>query len=102
MERGSVESVRAVLWYADIRGFTAIADTIPGLIVIELINAIFETLTASLRPRGGQVVKFFGDGRLAIFRFVDAAADAMESLDRLNAERVKAGKPVATVDLALL
>ena len=36
VERGSVESVRAVLWYADIRGFTAIADTTPGLIVIEL------------------------------------------------------------------
>jgi adenylate cyclase len=71
VERGSVESVQAVLWYADIRGFTAIAETTPGLIVIELINAIFETLTASLRPRGGQVLKFLGDGMLAVFPFVD-------------------------------
>ena len=113
VERGSVESVRAVLWYADIRGFTAIADTTPGLIVIELINAIFETLTASLRPRGGQVLKFLGDGMLATFPFVDAtrdetcsqaldaAAEAMESLDRLNAARQEAGKPIAVVDLAL-
>ena len=30
IERGSVESIRAVLWYADIRSFTAIADTTPG------------------------------------------------------------------------
>jgi adenylate cyclase len=67
VERGSVESVRAVLWYADIRGFTAIADTTPGLMVIDLLNAIFETLTASMRPRGGQVLKFLGDGMLAIF-----------------------------------
>src|SRR6266850_727563 len=113
VERGSVESVRAVLWYADIRGFTAIADTTPGLIVIELINAIFETLTASLRPRGGQVLKFLGDGMLAIFPFVDAtrdetcsqaldaAAEAMEGLDRLNTARQEAGKPIAVVDLAL-
>jgi adenylate cyclase len=114
VERGSVESVRAALWYADICGFTAIADTTPGLIVIELINAIFETLTASLRPRGGQVLKFLGDGMLATFPFVDAtrdddtcaqaidaAAEAMDGLDRLNAERQKAGKPVAAVDLAL-
>jgi adenylate cyclase len=113
VERGSVESVRAVLWYADIRGFTAIADTTPGLIVIELINAIFETLTASLRPRGGQVLKFLGDGMLAIFPFVDAtrdetcsqtidaAAEAMGGLDRLNAARQEAGKPIAAVDLAL-
>lgn len=113
VERGSVESVRAVLWYADIRGFTAIADTTPGIIVIELINAIFETLTASLRQRGGQVLKFLGDGMLAIFpvvdatrnqtcvQAIDAAAEAMEGVDRLNAERQKAGKPVAKVDLAL-
>ena len=113
VERGSVESVRAVLWFADVRGFTAIADTTPGLIVIELLNAIFETLTASLRPRGGQVLKFLGDGMLAIFPFVeatrddvcsqalDAAAEAMEGLDRLNAARSASGKPIAAVDLAL-
>ena len=99
VERGSVESVRAVLWYADIRGFTTIADTTPGLAVIELLDAIFETLTASLRPRGGQVLKFLGDGMLAIFPFVeaardetcsqalDAAAEAMHGLDGLNAAR---------------
>jgi adenylate cyclase len=113
VERGSVESLRAVLWLADIRGFTAIAETTPGLIVIELINAIFETLTASLRPRGGQVLKFLGDGMLAIFPFVDAtrdetcaraidaAVEAMEGLDRLSAERGRTGKPTAAVDLAL-
>ena len=99
VERGSVESVRAVLWFADVRGFTAIADTTPGLVVIELLNAIFETFTASLRPRGGQVLKFLGDGMLAIFPVVeatrdevcsqalDAAAEAMDGLDRLNAVR---------------
>ena len=113
VDRGSVESVRAVLWYADIRGFTAIADTTPGLIVIELLNAIFETLTASLRPRGGQVLKFLGDGMLATFPFVDAtrdetcrqaldaAAEAMDGIDRLNTARQETGKPIAAVDLAL-
>jgi adenylate cyclase len=113
VERGSVESVRAVLWYADIRGFTTIADTTPGLVVIELLDAIFETLTASLRARGGQVLKFLGDGMLAIFPFVeaardetciqalDAAAEAMSGLDGLNAARREAGKPIAAVDLAL-
>ena len=78
-----------------------------------MINAIFETLTASLRPRGGQVLKFLGDGMLATFPFVDAtrnetcsqaidaAAEAMEGLARLNAARQEAGKPIAVVDLAL-
>ena len=111
--RGSVEAVRAVLWYADIRGFTAIADVAPGLAVIEMLDEIFETLTASLRARGGQVLKFIGDGMLAIFPFVaatrdqtcghalDAAAEAMRAIDRLNQAQGAAGKPVAAVDLAL-
>jgi adenylate cyclase len=113
VERGSVESVRAVLWYADVRGFTAIADATPGLMVIELLNAICETLTASLRVRGGQVLKFLGDGMLATFPLVDAtrddtcsqaldaAVEAMAGIDRLNAARGEAGKPIAAVDLAL-
>ena len=34
VERGSVESVRAILWFADMRGFTKLADSNPGLEVI--------------------------------------------------------------------
>jgi adenylate cyclase len=113
VERGSVESIRAVLWYADIRGFTAIADARPGLAVIELLDEIFEALAAPLRRRGGQVLKFLGDGLLATFPFdgatrqatcrgaLDAAAEAMQALDTLSAVRRAAGKPTATVDLAL-
>src|ERR1700757_2800141 len=62
VERGSVEGIRAVLWYADIRSFTAIADITPGPDVIELLNEVFETITAPLRRRGGQGLKFMGDG----------------------------------------
>jgi adenylate cyclase len=113
VERGSVESIRAVLWYADIRAFTAFADTTPGAAVVELLDEVFETLTASLRSRGGQVLKFLGDGMLAIFPFeeaaraetcrlaLDAAAEAMCEVDRLNAARRAAGKRTAAVDLAL-
>jgi adenylate cyclase len=113
IERGSVESIHAVLWHADIRGFTAIADTTRGLLVIELLDDVFETLTALLRPRGGQVLKFVGDGMLAIFpcsdatrheicrRALDAAGEAMRAIDSLNCARRQAGKPIAEVDLAL-
>ncbi len=113
VERGSVESIRAVLWFADIRGFTTLADSNPGLDVIELLDEVFETLTAPLRSRGGQVLKFMGDGMLAIFPLlaetqaescrdaIDAAREAMHTLDRINRARVEACKPVAEVDLAL-
>ena len=111
--RGSVDRLRAVLWYADIRGFTALSDEAPGPVVVEFINEVFETLTASLRERGGQVLKFIGDAMLATFPFeetdraetcrraLDAAVEAMHNLDALNAARAAAGAPVAAVDLAL-
>ena len=110
VERGSVESIRAVLWYADIRGFTPLADATPGPVLIEMLDDVFEALTAALRPRGAQVLKFLGDGMLASFavvdaitcsRALDAAAEAMQSIDRLNADRTRTGKPIAVVDLAL-
>jgi adenylate cyclase len=113
VERGSVESLHAVLWYADIRGFTALADTVPGLTVIELLDEVFEALTATLRERGGQVLKFLGDGMLATFAFdaasraatcqqaLDAADEAMRAIAALDQVRAAAGKPVAAVDLAL-
>jgi len=113
IERGSVESIRAVLWFADMRGFTTLADGTPGLEVIALLDEVFETLTAPLRSRGGQVLKFMGDGMLAIFPLmaetqaetcrnaIHAAREAMHALDRINRARAEATKPVGEVDLAL-
>jgi adenylate cyclase len=111
--RGSVDKLRAVIWYADIRGFTTISDSAPGPVVVEFLNEVFEILTASLRVHGGQVLKFIGDGMLAVFSFeehdraetcrhaLDAAIEAMRNIDRLNQARAEAGLPAASVDLAL-
>ncbi len=49
VERGSVQRIRAALWFADIRGFTGIADARPGLAVIEMLN---ETFARTRGPRG--------------------------------------------------
>jgi adenylate cyclase len=111
--RGSVDKLNAVIWYADIRGFTPISDSAPGPMVVELLNDMFEALAAALRPRGGQVLKFIGDAMLAVFSFeekhrtetcwraLDAAVEAMGALSRLGKERRPAGLPAPSVDLAL-
>ena len=111
--RGSVDKIQAVIWFADIRGFTQISDAVPGPAVLELLNEVFEILTAALRPRGGQVLKFIGDAMLATFSFeeanraetcahaLDAASEALENLKAMNAARAEAGAPVASIDLAL-
>jgi adenylate cyclase len=111
--RGSVESIRAVLCFADIRGFTAIAEDEPAPVVVELLDEVFESLVAPIRSCGGQVLKFLGDGILASFPIgAGAATDtcrdalaateaAIAALGRLNQARRGAGKPSAMVDFAL-
>jgi adenylate cyclase len=113
IERGSVESLHAVLWFADIRGFTPTSDASPGPVVIELLNSVFEIIAATLRSRGGEVLKFLGDGVLATLSFkeadrartcqnaLDAAAETMRKLEMLNATRAASGVPTVTVDIAL-
>ena len=113
IERGSVETVHAVLWFADIRGFTAMSNSSPGAVVIDLLNSVFEALAAALRSRSGEILKFLGDGMLATLAFderdratacraaLDAAAEAISAIAALNATRTAAGLPAVTVDLAL-
>jgi adenylate cyclase len=111
--RGSLENLRAVIWYADIRGFTPISDSAPGPVVIDLLNEAFEIVTGALKRRGGQVLKFIGDGMLATFSFeepdraetcrraIEGALEAQQRLDAMNRRRAAAGMPLAAVDLAL-
>jgi len=111
--RGSVEKLRAAIWFADIRGFTAFSDAALGTVVIALLNDVFEILTAAVHSRGGQVLKFIGDGLLATFSFEEAdraetcrralagALEAVRNIDALNAERAAAGAPPVKVDIAL-
>ena len=111
--RGSLEKIRAVIWYADIRGFTTISGSAADASLIDLLNETFEILTAALRERGGQVLKFIGDAMLATFPFeeedranacrraIDAVRDATQRFDALNREREAAGAPPVVVDHAL-
>jgi adenylate cyclase len=113
VDRGTTDGLHAVLWYADIRGFTTASDQWPGPAIIDMLDDVFEALAAPLRLRGGQVLKFIGDAMLAIFAFedadeaatcrraLDAAGEAMQALASRNTERSAAGLPVVGVDLAL-
>jgi adenylate cyclase len=113
VERGSVSGLRSALWYGDVRGFTRMSDGLSGPRIVEMLNDVFETLTASLRPRGGHVVKFIGDALLATIAFedtdermacrhaLDAAVEGLENLRAVNDRRQAAGLPSAEVDIAL-
>lgn len=69
--RGSGEAIRAVIWCSDLRDFTKLSDTLPGSRVTELLNRVFESQVAAINRAGGEVLKFVGDGLVAIFPIED-------------------------------
>src|SRR5580704_9977571 len=73
IRRGDVERIRAVIWLSDMRGFTRRADTMAPASLIELLNLFYDNLVPAIEAEGGEVLKFMGDGLLAIFRIPDGA-----------------------------
>jgi adenylate cyclase len=113
VRRGEVQEVEAVLFYADLRDFTALADTLPGHEMIALLDDCFDCMVQPVNRLGGEVLKFLGDGLLAIFRTderrraetcaagLSAASEALDLMDLLAARRREAGKPTPGLDIAL-
>ena len=108
--RGKAEPVEAVLWYSDLQGFTRIADTAPRDQVLELLDRYADCLVSTIGAHGGEVLKFIGDGILAMFplgenhpcgRALDAAEAALRNIDELNGRRRGEGLPWTDVHLAL-
>jgi adenylate cyclase len=81
IQRGDGETVHAVLWYSDLRGFTALSQALPRDAVLALLNGHFERLVAPIKAFGGEVLKFIGDGLLAIFP-IDQAGSASRACDQ--------------------
>jgi len=80
IRRGDTEEVHAAIWLSDMRGFTASADRLPLRELIDLLNRYFDCQVPLILDAGGEVLKFMGDGLLAIFPF--AAKDGADSVCR--------------------
>jgi adenylate cyclase len=76
IRRGHTESIRAAIWLSDMRGFTALADRIAPDALIAVLNRYFDCQVPPVLDRGGEVLKFIGDGLLAIFPADGARDDA--------------------------
>jgi adenylate cyclase len=67
LRRETGETIRAVLLYGDLRGFTALSEAMAPEAVVTALNAWFDRIAGAVHAFGGEVLKFIGDGVLAIF-----------------------------------
>lgn len=109
--RGSSETISAVIWYFDLKSFTRLSENLPGPAVLELLNDYFGAVVDIVEELGGNVLKFMGDGLLAIFSTsdvpdahgiaVEAAARVSAEVDMLNERRRSEGLTTTGFSLAM-
>jgi len=88
IRRGHTETIHSVIWLSDMRGFTSLADRLPPQTLVDLLNRYFDCQVPAILGHGGEVLKFIGDGLLAIFPLREAEADMRETCAcALNAAR---------------
>ena len=97
IKRGSGTRIAAVVWASDLRGFTDLSDRLGSTDLLSVLNAYFEAMAGAVIEHGGDVLKFIGDGLLAVFPLagdypegnaaeaaVSAALSANAAIHKLN------------------
>jgi len=111
IRRGSLQQIDAVIWNFDLEGFTSLSEELPGLEIIDMLNDYLAVTVDVVHQFDGSILKFMGDGLMAIFDVGEIDADARTALDAanalqdsiadLNARRASHGQPVTNFTLAL-
>ncbi len=111
IQRGSLESIRAVIWYFDLQGFTKLSETTSAELMIAMLNDYFGAVVKVVEGNGGNVLKFMGDGLLAIFNPGDdqaacrsaiaACTQLHNDIEVLNAQRTTDALPQTSFTLAM-
>jgi adenylate cyclase len=111
IRRGSGELIAAIIWSSDLRDFTALSDHEPADHVIATLNDMFDLQARAIAKHGGEILKFMGDGLLAIFpvsapdQAADAAAQALaaatETLGGLEVRNARADTAPLRMVIAL-
>jgi adenylate cyclase len=90
IHRGDGEEIEASILFTDINGYTALSNTLSGPDVVAMLNDAYDLMVPAVESRGGEILKFLGDGFLAIFphngddglaRTADAAREAVVEME---------------------
>jgi adenylate cyclase len=111
VKRGQVSTIRSAILFADMRDSTQHTVELGAVGAVELFNDFFDCLVPAIEDRGGEVLKYMGDGLLAIFRqgkdsscdapvrALSAARDGLAALNTFNQEHPD--KPQMRAGMAL-
>lgn len=105
IERGDSYTITAAIWCCDLRGFTQLSEALSRIETVKLLNRWFDSIGRAVTDNGGEILKFMGDGMLAVFpvletpedtcaRALVAAEQAVANHNDLNADLLAAGEGI--------
>jgi len=83
IRRGHTDTMDAAIWLSDLRGFTALSDRLPAETVVDILNSYFDCQVSAIKTHGGEVLKFMGDGLLAVFPIDEYVGDVRQVCSRV-------------------
>ncbi len=111
MSRGTTERIKAVLWFSDLRGSTAISEGMAPDEIIPFLNDYAQASIDAIHDAGGEVLKLIGDGVLGMFTHENVAVARRAALRAehrfrhnmraLNVRRTAEQRPVTTAHVGL-
>ncbi len=114
IRRGDGDKIFAVMWFSDLRDFTALTESLSTAMMLSALNDYFELVAAAVTARGGEILRFIGDAMLIVFPVsgeeelataceaaLESADDAFSALGALNHRRRRAGLPMLRFGVGL-
>ena len=78
VHRGEVNRLSAAILFADMRGFTSLTAQRDAEEATALLNAYYDCVVPHVEQHGGEVLKFIGDGILAVFHAQEKEKERIE------------------------
>jgi adenylate cyclase len=114
IRRGDADTINAALWFSDLRNFTHLTETLPAKEVFAMLNEYFESVSAAVRARGGEILRFIGDAMLIVFPIstdvskrsacnaaLESAKDSRATLAVINHLRKRKSQPLIEFGVGL-
>ncbi len=80
--RGHIETIHAAILFSDIRDWTGLNSRLPAETTQAMANRYFEVIVGAVEDQDGEILKFMGDGVLAVFPVSDDDTDGKGACTR--------------------
>jgi adenylate cyclase len=108
----SARLVEVCVIFSDIRGFTALSESMPPEMIMKVLQRYFDSMVKVVHRFDGTIDKFLGDGMMILFGaprvLADPCSDAvrcalamLHELDSVNAEFTREGLPTLVIGIGI-